>query len=232
MVRSADAIPPALHERGLDELGVGCNRLRCSRCREWVRREGAFYRCGCEERAAEDIYLERQRNGAVDPPHVPWRCAGHPPPSEEERRALGYTADATADVVERLTAEAEPHHPARHAGYAADLRLEVATAAERRAVYARLGALLDEDSAPVVAAAMDLLRYRGELPLDRVVERWRHFSSLASPRYPRQDLGSRYEGYVARLAHEAGPGSPEMEAARRLADELGDRSRYVRHVLR
>lgn len=231
LVRLEERIPTAHYERGLHELGVGCNHLRCKRCKTFVRREQAFYRCGCEERVAEDLYLERQRHEPMDPPHVTWRCHGHPPPTDAEFDAMGYTADVAADVLGRLTEPAEPHHSRIHYGYAADLRLEWTTAAERRAVYRRLRPILEGDSPREVAAAMDLLRYRGALPMDEPVRWWSHLTQIANPSHPKQDLGSRYESYVARLAREGGPDSEAMAAAKLLASELGEDGRYVRHVV-
>jgi hypothetical protein len=64
---------------------VGCNRLKCHQCGEWVRNtadaNGRHYACRCQK---HDVYnFESVRDGDRYPVPVMngWACDGHPPPS-------------------------------------------------------------------------------------------------------------------------------------------------------
>lgn len=230
LVRDAERIPPDLTERGLHELGVGCNRLRCPQCDEWVRRDpDNRYRCGCLVGYPEDVYLERQGNGVLDQAHLPWRCHGHPAPTPDERALHRVTDDLVADVARLLRdPPTHAHFPSAHAGYAADVRLDldVADAAFETVVEA-----LDSPDSGVVLRAMDLLRYRGKLPLAEAAERYKALTQLPDPEYPKQNLGSHWERHIVQLAYQAGVDSPAMEAAAAIFDVADPPSRRLRRLL-
>lgn len=230
LVRDAERIPLRLTERGLHELGVGCNRLHCPRCDAWVRRDpDNRYRCGCAVGFPEDVYLERQPNDVLDQAHLPWRCHGHAAPAPDQRAAQGWTDDLLADVARLLR---DPprcvHFPSAHAGYAADVRLDLDLVDD--AVFEAIVEALDSSESGVVLRAMDLLRYRGRLPLSDAAGRWKVLCERADPVVPGRNLGTHWERHIVQLAYQAGARSPAMEAASAIFEVAEQPSERLRRL--
>lgn len=190
------SMPSHPAERGLYTLGVGCNQLRCSACESPVVYRDGAYSCGCRtERFESTTYVQRQDHGAFAPPPVPWSCGGHPPPSD--LASFGFTSDVLADVEAALVARPTPAHRARgHAGYQADLRLDLAGSFDAAAVRAVLVSALDGVDDLATFRAMDVLHHRGWIPVEGAEFRSQRLHQRPSPRFPTVMMGKAWDRYV------------------------------------
>ena len=215
---SPDKVPHVLAERGLYARGVGCNHLGCPRCGQSVQLFGDVWRCGClERRVASTTYMERQDHGLMAEPELPWRCQGHPRPTDQDLRSLGFTDDVLADVHRLLTApDAPPYRPSGYRGYRIDVRLDLAETFDEQAVRDALVQALDGEDDVATERAMRVLFYRDWVPLEGAVFRWRGLNERLKPGSSVVTLGRVWSRGISRIARREGEGSPAWEEARRL----------------
>lgn len=226
-------LPPEPFEFGW-ETAVGCNSMRCDRCRQVVRSEARpdgvrHYRCACQEKDVVWQYRIGDEPDDLYAPFTGWACEGHPDfrlPATLDGVRLDHDTDWGA-----LAGSAIRRPPFVPPGLDGDvvwlIRLHRLLDAEGPRLSRAVAGLLDSDDPVLVRGALDFFLDEdgaagGERVTAMVVERRAWLSETPDPRYPSDPLlDTAAELLFARLSIAADTGEPAdrevLGAAKRLA---------------